>query len=437
MPSSMRAAVAVLLSLAGMPPVAAQQPDGRALAPWLDVPPAWLRTADSGRVVVVPNDLPRGAVLRFTVEPPAVSTEALEAAYARTIGEVGRWRPVAAPVQQRNESGWTFRFGVGVVETDGRTFTAVVAVARNGHYLARFWALANTDDIYNRYQAAVMTGVSSVQDLRLAPAAVAPAERAVDGGIDSTFGMGITGAYLGLERGLRAGAGAGGRQLVLDLASGFLGIGNAPGAPQVRTSVQDYLEVDVLFPDGSYRRGLPVRGLAADLAWDRARRPGAWGTWRREGDRIVTRRGNYTATYVVDGDRLVSERDRPWRKLPPLARARVDGSFARTDFRDAGAPRLVLRDDGTYEDRGGFLRMVGSAWNLVMPDGETMVQRWSDDQARLAMGGGSGTYTLDAYTLTLADRDGRIWRVHAYVPPTETLPTTRYLVINGYALMRD
>ncbi|MDH4045183.1 MAG: hypothetical protein OEY20_05485 [Gemmatimonadota bacterium] len=81
--------------------------------------------------------------------------------------------------------------------------------------------------------------------------------------------------------------------------------------------------------------------------------------------------------------------------------------------------------------------MVGSAWNLVVPDGEVMVRRWSDDQAYQAMGGGSGTYTLDAYTLTLRDGDGRVYQVNAYVPPTKTLPAARYLVVNGYALIRD
>lgn len=437
MPSPPRAAVTVLLALAVIPPAAAQQRDGRLLTPWLEVPSTWSRAVDGGRVVVVPNDLPRGAVLRFIVEPPGVSAETLDAAYARTIGDVGSWRPIGEPVDQRFETGWTFRFGIGVVETDGRSFTAVAAVARNGDRLARFWALADTDDTFNRYQAALMTGISSIQDVDLDPAPAAPADRAGTAGMDSAFGTGVTGAYLGLERGARAGAGAGGPQLVLDLATGFLNVGNAPGAPQVQMSVQDYPEVDVFLPDGSYRRGLPVRGLAADVAWDRAQLPAAWGTWQREGDRIITHRSGYTTTYVVDGDRLLSERDRPWRRLPLIAGARVDGSFARADYRDPSAPRLVLRADGTYEDRGNFLRMVGSAWNLVEPDGEVMVRRWSDEQARRALGAGSGTYTLEAYTLTLRDQDGRIWRVNAYVPPTETLPAARYLVVNGYALIRD
>ncbi len=432
-----RAIAQTVLSFVAFTSAAAQQPDARALAPWLDVPVAWSRAVEGGRVVVVPNHLPVGASFVFVAEPLAASAEPLDAAYTRTIGDIGRWRPVRDPAEQTFESGWTFRYGTGVVEKDGRSFTALAAVARKGDKLARFWALADTDDTFNRYQNAVMNGISSVQDADLGSVAVPAAVVAPAPGIDSTFGSGVTGAYLGLERGARAGAGAGGQQLVLDLASGFLSVGNAPGAPQVQTSVQDYPEVDVFLPDGSYRRGLPARGLATDLAWDRAQLPDAWGTWRRDGSRIVTQRGSYTTSYVVDGDRLLSERGRPWRKLPSLADARVDGSFARADYHDAAAPRLVLRADGTYEDRGGFLHMVGAARNLVVPDAAIMVQRWSDQQARRALGGGSGTYTLSAYTLTLSDQDGRVWRVNAYVPPTESLPAVRYLVVNGYALIRD
>lgn len=438
-PSRTAAAGILVGLLAFAAPAVAQQPDARASAPWLDVPAAWARSVEGTRVVAVPHDLPSGASLLFIVEPPAAGVDALGAAYERAVRDLGPWRPVGEPVEQGFDTGWRFRFGIGVVTLEGRPYTVLVAVARKGDRLARFWALADTDDTFNRYQAAVMTGVSSVQDSDAPAVAAAPPPASAPNVVplDPEFGRGVTGAYLGLERGARASAGAGGQELMVDLATGFLSVGTDPGAPQVRTSVQDYLEVDVFLPDGRYRRGLPTRGLAADLAWDRAERPIFWGTWRREGNRIVTQRGSYTTTYTVAGDRLISERDRPWRKLPLLADARVDGTFARVDYRDADAPRLVLRRDGTYEDRGNFLRMVGSAWHLVVPDGNTMLSRWSDAEAQRALGAGLGTYTLDAFTLTLRDRDGRVWQVNAYIPPTERLPTPRYLVVNGYVLIRD
>ena len=55
-----------------------------------------------------------------------------------------------------------------------------------------------------------------------------------------------------------------------------------------------------------------------------------------------------------------------------------------------------------------------------MPDGNAMVSRWSDAEARRAMGGGSGTYTLEDYTLTLRDRDGRVWPLDLEVARAST-----------------
>ncbi len=436
-------ALAALMVFTAAGPAAAQQNEASRLAPWLELPTSWTRTVEAGRILAVPSDLPRGRTLRLWVEPPAATEEPLEAAYARTTAEAGRWRPVGDPADQRLDNGWAFRLGVGVAEAEGRPHTALVAVARKGALLARFWALADSDDTYNRYQGAMTNAVGSVQDLVVPVASgptpsPAPTPAPVPHAVDPAFGTGVTGAYLGLERGLRASAGAGGAQLVLDLSTGFLGVGSAPGAPAVRTSIQDYPEVDVFLPDGSYRRGLPVRGLGADLAWDRANRAFAWGVWRREGDRLVTRRGSYTTSYTLrGGDVIHSERDRPWRKLPLLPGARLEGTYVRDGFRDADAPRLILRADGSYVDRGGFLRMVGSASNLIVPDGDAMADRWSEAQALRAMGEGSGSYTLEAYTMTFKDRDGRVWQINAYVPPTDPLPRARYLVINTYTLVRE
>jgi len=124
-------------------------------------------------------------------------------------------------------------------------------------------------------------------------------------------------------------------------------------------------------------------------------------------------------------------------KLPLPQNERIDGSFARADYRDAGAPRLVLYADGRYEDRGGFLRMVGSASNLVVPDGHTLVSRWTDAEAQQALAGGSGSYTFEAFTLTMNDRDGRVWQIGFYIPPGENIAAPLQLVIGSYLLMRD
>ncbi|MEZ4416451.1 MAG: hypothetical protein R3E10_11960 [Gemmatimonadota bacterium] len=441
------------------------------LAPWLDVPVTWIRSGTPERVEVVPADLARGRTFRLTVLPPIRSEETIAAAYERTIGELGEWRPVFPPSDQGFGNGWQFRYGVGVLRSGGETYTALVAVAGNAGWVARFWAIADSDDTYNQYQGAMMTGVSSVQDLSVsdgprqgpdvpliatdAPAqepggATPPASgpRTTPGPTRTTglvliapgygeFGKGITGAYLGLERGLRASAGSGGMELLLDLTNNFLSVGADPGAPQLQTSLEDYPEVDLFLPDHRYRRGLPIRGLRSDLEWDQSQQPSRWGRWDLEGGRVVTRRGSYVTSYGVGEGVLLSERDRPWRRMPPEAELRLEGTFARADFRDADAPRLILREDGTYEDRGGFLRMVGSPWHLVVPDGDAMMGQWSEAEAARARGPGRGTYAFSYFTLTLQDVDGRVWQINAYVPPTETLPRARYLVVNGRLLMRD
>ncbi|QKK11961.1 MAG: hypothetical protein HND59_10580 [Pseudomonadota bacterium] len=180
-----------------------------------------------------------------------------------------------------------------------------------------------------------------------------------------------------------------------------------------------------------------MRGIASDFSWERQQQRILWGTWRREGRRVIVQRGSYTTTYTIENDHtLISDRGRPWMKISPHSGKRFQGTYARADYRDASAPRLVLRADGSYEDRGDIMRMIGSGWNLVVPDGGVMLSRWSEAEARRAMAGGSGTYTYENFTLTLRDRDGRMWQTSAYVPPGETLPGPARLVVNGRALVK-
>lgn len=418
--------MAAAVALPALPASGAGPADAYAAAPWLDVPSGWSRTLQEGSVVaVMPDDLPAGRSFLLLVEPPGASTATLAEDYEAALADLGPWSPVGQPIEQATDGGWVFRLGVGVTRLGGETYTAQTAVARRGSLRARFWALADSDDTYNRYKAALGNAIASVQDLT-APAAPAPpagptpdraasAPPAAGSGLDPGFGQGLSGVYVGLERGLVPGAG--------------------PAVP--RLTIADAMEVDVLFPDGTYRRRLPIRGFGGDMAWERRQQPALWGTWTRQGNQVVVRRGSYSTVYTVAGTDLVSDRDRLWRKLPPAGGTRLEGSYAREDYRDSTAPRLVLHADGRYEDRGGFLRMVGSAWHLVVPDGDTLVERWSQAEADRALAGGSGTYTFDAFTLALDDRDGRRWQINAYLPPGESLPSPARLVINGRALVRD
>lgn len=426
----------------GSQPGVAQAQDVQRLLPWLELPSAWVRTVQEGVVAVVPDDLPPGASLLLLVEPPSIPEAALAADYLAALADLGPWTPIGEPVEAELPSGWAFRQGVGVAELDGVRYTALTAVARHGGRRVRFWVLADSDDTFNRYQTDIGNAIGSVQGLTLAPepapgtAAAAPAAAGASR-LPAGFGAGVSGVYVGVERGLGAGAGAGGQELSLDLSTNEPDVRASPGAPQTQLTISDYEEVDVFFPDGTYRRRLPIRGLGSDLGWERAQQSALWGRWSRQGNQVIAQRGSYSAVYTVQGDDLVSDRGRLWRKLPPPSQARLDGSFAREDYRDATAPRLVLHPDGRYEDRGGFLRMVGSAWHLVVPDGDARLASWSQAEVDRAMAAGGGTYTFDAFTLTLSDGDGRVWRINAYLPPGETLPRPRRLVINGRPLVRD
>jgi hypothetical protein len=416
--------------------------DDGAVAPWLDVPAGWTRAVDGGVLAVTPDDLRSGEVATLLVEPPGRAVAGLAEAYQAATGELGRWRPIADPVEQRLDGGWVFRHGVGVVTRDDGTFVARVAIARRGAEQVRFWAIAGTDELFNRYQDRFNAAIASAQGMgqgaaaaRSAPATAptpAPAQ-----GLPPGYGTGLSGLWAGLERGLSASAGvaAGPRQQV-DPATGRISTSTTGAAPTTVATLVDFETVELILPDGTFRRGLPQRGLASDLAWDRANRPTWWGRWRRDGDGLVMERGGSRTRYRVDGERLVSDRDRAWAKLPRMGATRLDGVFGRADLRRADAPTLVLRADGTWEDRGGFLRMIGSSCNLVVPDGDTMVSRWTDEQYTRAMSGGAGTYTYEDYTLTLRGRDGRVWQLGTWIPSPERPPAAGRLVMNTRQLVR-
>ncbi|MDH5199038.1 MAG: hypothetical protein OEY20_17480, partial [Gemmatimonadota bacterium] len=324
-----------------------------------------------------------------------------------------------------------------VVTLNGRNFTGHTAVARSGDRLVRMWVLAESDATYNRYRSAILTAIASAQDIATAVAATpvpadAPAPAAAPAlpqaiptvnpdslTLVTGFGTGVSGVYVGVERSVMAMAGVG------------PGGGTAPAS-----QIGDFAEVHVFFADGTFRQRMPIRGLATDLAWERGRIPVLWGTWTRDGDRVTVRRGGFTSTYTIDGADLLDDRGRPWVKLPVPEHVTLDGTYVRDDFRDPDAPRLILRADGTYEDRGGFVRMVGLSWHLLVPDGDALSSGWTDAQGRQIMAGGSGTYTYDAFSLTLRDVDRRVWRINAYIPAGQTLPRPERLVINGRALVR-
>lgn len=392
----------------------AQQSSAQNAVPWLDIPASWSRIVKDNVLILVPGDLPPGAVLMFMIEPPAPHQQTLDGAYQKALSDLGPWKPVGQVQEQAFNNGWRFRFGVGVTQLEGVPYTALTAVALQRDLMARFWMLADSDATYNRYQAIVLNAISSVQDIKNAStkaSAPAPAVKTA-GKPDPAFGKGVSGVYVGIVRSVRASA-------------------------AVQTYIDDYEEIDVFYPDGTYRRRLPIRGLNGNPAWERQQQPPLWGSWQQQGSTVIVRRGNYQARYTLQGQQLVDDRGRAWYKVKLPGAQRIDGVYARADYRDADAPRLILRADGSYEDRGNFMNMVSSSGNLVEPDGDTLVSRLNESDYRKLRQSSIGTYSYENFSLTLHAQDGRIWQINTFVPSSESFPGVKKMVINGYKLQRD
>ncbi len=73
------------------------------------------------------------------VEPIKSEAGKIDADYEQALEDLGPWRAVAQPTVQPAGNGWTFKMGVGVATLDGKKYTALTAVARNGNQRARFW----------------------------------------------------------------------------------------------------------------------------------------------------------------------------------------------------------------------------------------------------------------------------------------------------------
>jgi len=461
-----RLRVVIVLSLcwvAAARAPAANAQDAANLAPWLDLPVSWTKSATNGVVAAVPGDLAPGSTLVMLVEPLSTSTVSIQQDYEQALRDLGPWRPVGEPIEQRLDGGWVFRFGVGVATLDTGQFTAQTAVARHGNQRVRFWVLADSDATFNRYQKTFLVAISSAQDSTTAvkPPPAAPGTATTTplaSGIPRTtptlaqaklptgFGEGVSGVYVGIERGLRASAGIGsGPQQVFNPSTGRYETSNTGTGPQLVTQVSDYTEVDVFFPDGTYRRRLPLRGLYTDLDWEKTQQVPLWGTWVQDGDQITVKRKPgkyevgvpYTTTYTLKNGELISSRGNAWVKLPMQTGVRLEGTYARHDYRKPGAPRVEFHADGTFREIESFLDMVGSPWHMAEPDMDARVGKWSDEQIKRAMVGGRGTYSFDDFTLTCKTDDGRVWQINAYIPAGESPPKPKHLIINGYQLLAD
>ena len=214
------------------------------------------------------------------------------------------------------------------------------------------------------------------------------------------FGEGLSGVYFGT-----------GRRYALTVGSGLQGMND--------------VRIIVVLPDGKWRENLPGRGLETDIAVDRRDFGDSWGVWTASG-------GVVTAT--TQNDRVVLDAQ-SWTKLSPIDGLRTDGIFAREDLLGQWGgrpePELMLRDDGTFEDRSGLLNMVGTTMDF---DG--VPKHLSEQQETYVLRPGDGTYEFRNFTLVLRFSDGRVRRINVYALPNDNLKRPKRLVLGSCGLVR-
>ncbi len=145
------------------------------------------------------------------------------------------------------------------------------------------------------------------------------------------------------------------------------------------------------------------------------------GTYRITGNELhIAWSGAYagqTAVYQIHQDGL-DEGTGPfaWRRLPSLDGLRLQGTYV-----PASPPvdptRITFAPDGTFSEQG----VIGYAGSLYFLE-----------QGLTPPSGGSGTYTIQDWTLTLRYTDGSVVTMFCFVLPDDDPRQPRQLLINTY-----
>lgn len=147
------------------------------------------------------------------------------------------------------------------------------------------------------------------------------------------------------------------------------------------------------------------------------------GTYRLHGSDIhITWPGSKTEVIRREGDRLSirGALGTPWQRLPRLDGLRLQGTYVPAT-RTAEPKWITFAPDGTFTEQG----IVAYAGNLYF------LERGIQEPS-----GGSGTYTIHDWALTLRYADGTVARMLCYVLPDDDRRRPRQLLINTYFLER-
>lgn len=375
----------------------------------MPMPVNWTRTDISGAILLAPTGIePRRFLVVLGVEPAPTSTSVAALAqrvetFWQNIGQFDHSRLLSheTDVGQpgRGKVQWIFRRGLRETAAGARLPVALAVVFRP-EATGVVCILAGSEEDWQRYRPdllAMLAGAALADGPSPASPAVAPSDANL--GPPAGFGEKTSGVYLGVGTSFR---------------------------PTLNTGLQISRgrRMIAVLPDGRWRSELPDQGLMISLAADQRAFPDRWGTWTTSGNQPTLQRMNETLVL-----------DETWVRLPLTDGLLFDGRFVREDtlgtWGTSQEPELVLRRDGTFEDRSGLLRMVGS---LVNFDGIPAQVDAAAEERWLAPG--AGRYEVRNFTFIFRYNDGRVRRHMMYLPPGEDRANPRRWVTGSYSLVR-
>jgi hypothetical protein len=155
----------------------------------------------------------------------------------------------------------------------------------------------------------------------------------------------------------------------------------------------------IVFSNGELREIMPRNGFRyLDPVKDKIDFPNNWGSYRNEGDRYTVTKpsaSNYKGSLRLISEKKIEFDGDTYQRVDPFDGFRLDGSYTslsnpdETLVIDDLEPVITFYPDGRFTDKGIHLALDVAA-------------------NRSEQKGGSGTYEIKSYTITLKYNDGRV-----------------------------
>lgn len=377
-----------------------------------EVPQGWRRVEQGETQLLIPSDLPRGESCVLIVLPGEELRGDFRAAFDAARGELESGERVLETTEvkaEKSAAGYETLYSVAVTnDPQGKRTYRLYLAAHPGSRFEMIVYAAVGEEMFKRYQPAVLDFIKSIGFANLNPALASPASPAKPLPAPARGGRELTGLYVGTES----------RQQF-----------------NVATKFYDYIvrQVYYLFlPGGRVYRGLPQGGGLDEFDCESAAREAAQGcgTYQVSGDTIQF---NWAAggqsnpvAFSRSADRLRIGATTYFRVEPADGR-RLAGVYARKSFTNlsggagvasggvAGETAIAFDGGGQFESAGfvGFAAGGAGAASSSQRD--------------------AGAYRIDGTTLELTHADGRRTRHTAFLMPKED----NVLVIDGATYLKS